>query len=70
MNPKIKKRCQRVHLINLLEEEELCKMCNYCKFLIRLKDVLIEKKFFTTDAHIDLWDIKYIDGKLTATPVL
>ena len=70
MNPKIKERCERIHLINLLEEKDLCKMCIYCKFLIRLKDALIEKKSFTTNAHIELWDIKCIDNKLTATPVL
>ena len=35
MNSNIRERCSRVHLINMLEEEDLCKSCNYCKFLDR-----------------------------------
>ena len=36
MNMKINERCDRVHLINLLEEEN-CNNCQYCRFINRLR---------------------------------
>ena len=48
--PTINERCDRVHLINLLEEKGLCLRCNYCTFLRKLKNRLQELSFFTSNA--------------------
>ena len=62
----ISERCNRIHLINLLEEEDLCKLCQYCKFLDKLRDALNRSLFFTLNAHINLWvlGLKIINLKL------
>ena len=65
----INERCDRVHLINLLEEEGLCLRCNYCNFLKKLKNTLQELSFFTLNANIQMWDVKYKNDILTVEPV-
>ena len=67
-NMKINERCDRVHLINLLEEEN-CNNCQYCRFINRLRDALKEKLFFTGNAHIKNWDVRLKNGKLEVEPV-
>ena len=47
-NMKINERCDRVHLINLFEEEN-CNNCDYCRFINRLQNALKEKLFFTSN---------------------
>ena len=64
------KRCDRVHSINMLEEEDLCRLCHYCKFLDKLKDALYRNLFFTVNGCVELWDIRVKDNKLEAIPVL
>ena len=66
----INKRCNRVHLINLLEEEDLCKLCHYCKFLDKLRDALNQNLFFTVNAYVELWDVRLKDNKPETIPVL
>ena len=41
----INERCDRVHLINLLEEPGNCMRCDYCKFLTKLRNTLQEMLF-------------------------
>ena len=65
---KINERCDRVHLINSLEEEN-CNNCPYCIFINRLRDVLEEKLFFTGNAHIKTWDVRFNNDRLEAAPV-
>ena len=65
----IYERCDRVHLINLLEEKGLCLRCNYCNFLKKLQNTLQELSFFTSNANIQMWDIKYKNDILTVEPV-
>ena len=62
--------CNRVHLINLLEEEDLCKLCHYCKFLDKLRDALNQNLFFTVNAGVELWDVRLKGNKLEVIPVL
>ena len=45
--------------MNLLEEEGNCNKCHYCNFLNKLADALKEKLFFTDNAHINIWDVKF-----------
>ena len=61
-------RCDRVKLINLLEEKGLCLQCKYCIFLKKLKNRL-QEFFFTTNAHVQTWDVQYKDDILTVEPV-
>ena len=65
----INERCDRVHLINLLEEPGNCMRCDYCTFLRKLKNTLQKLSFFTTNAHIKNWDVKYKDNILKVKPV-
>ena len=65
----INERCDRVHLLNLLEEPGNCMNCDYCKFLRKLKNTLEKLSFFTTNAHVKNWDVKYKDNILTVKPV-
>ena len=65
----INERCDRVHLINLIEEKGLCLRCNYCTFIEKLKITLQELSFFTTNAHIQTWDVQYKNDILTVEPV-
>ena len=44
--------CNRVKIINALEEPGRCSECNYCVFLTKLKTRLQELNLFTTNAHI------------------
>ena len=64
----INERCDRVHLINLLEEPGNC-MCDYCRFLTKLRNTLQESSFFTSNAHVKNWDVKYKNNILTVEPV-
>ena len=66
----INERCERVHLINLIEEEDLCNLCQYCKFLDKLQNSLNENLFFTVNAHVKLWDVRFKDNKLEVIRVL
>ena len=43
--------------------------CDYCKFLRKLKNTLEKLSFFTTNAHVKKWDVKYKDNILTVEPV-
>ena len=61
----VNERCNRVHLLNLLEEPGLCLRCDYCFFIRKLKNALQEMLFFTTNAHIQKWHVKYKDQILT-----
>ena len=65
----INERCDRVHLINLLEEPGNCMRCDYCKFLRKLKNTLQELSFFTSNSHVKNWDVKHKDNILTVEPV-
>ena len=65
---KIWELCDRVHLINLLEEEN-CNNCQYCRFINRLRDVLKEKLFFAGNAHIKTWDVQLKNDKLEVEAV-
>ena len=67
--PTINERCDRVHLINILEQEGLCLKCNYCTFLEKLKNRLQELNFFTTNAHVQTWDVQYKNDILTVEPI-
>ena len=44
--PTIDEVCNRVKIINALEEPERCSECNYCVFLTKLKTRLQELNFF------------------------
>ena len=68
-NMLINELCDRVHLINLLEEENDCNNCDYCKFINRLRNALNEKLFFTANAHIKTWDVRLKNDKLEVEPV-
>ena len=65
----INERCDRVHLINLLKEPGNCMMCDYCRFLRKLKNTLQELPFFTSNTHVKNWDVKYKNNILTVEPV-
>ena len=65
---KINERCDRVHLINLLEEEN-CNNCNYCRFINRLRNALNENLFFTANARIKTWDVRLKNDILEVNPV-
>ena len=65
----INERCDRVHLINLLEEPGNCMRCDYCRFLRKLRNTLQELSFFTTNGHIKNWDVKSKDNILTVEPI-
>ena len=65
----INERCDRVHLINLLEEPGNCMRCYYCRFLRKLRNTLQKSSFFTSNAHVKNWDIKYKNNVLTVEPV-
>ena len=65
----INERCGRVHLINLLEEPRNCMMCDYCNFLRKLRNTLQELLFFTSNAHVKNWDVKFKNNILTVEPV-
>ena len=65
----INERCNRVHLINLLEEPNKCMKCDYCRFLTKLRNALQETSFFTSNAHIKTWDVKYKNNILIVEPV-
>ena len=65
----INERCDRVHLINLLEEPGNCMKCDYCRFLTKLRNTLQELSFFTSNAHVKNWNVKYKNNVLTVVPV-
>ena len=65
----INERCDRVHLINLLEEPGNCMRYNYCRFLRKLKNTLQKFSFFTSNAHVKNLDVKYKNNVLTVEPV-
>ena len=65
---RIKEECDRVHLINLLEEEN-CNSCEYCKFINRLRDVLKEKLLFTVNTHIQTWKVELKNDIMKVEPV-
>ena len=65
----INERCDRVHLINLLEEPENCMRCDYCRILRKLRNTLQKLSFFTSDTHVKNWDVKYKNNVLTVEPV-
>ena len=65
----VNERCERVHLINLLEEEGNCNNCDYCEFINRLRNALKEKLFFTSNVHIKNWDVQFKNNKLKVEPV-
>ena len=44
--PTVNEKCDRVHLINVLEKEGICLKCSYCTFLKKLKNRLQELNFF------------------------
>ena len=67
--PTIDEVCDRIKLINALEEPGLCLECNYCVFLRKLKNRLQELNFFTTKAHIEKWIVKYEDNILAVNPI-
>ena len=67
--PTVNERCDRVHLINVLEKEGLCLRCSYCIFLKKLKNRLQELSFFTTNVHVQTWDVQYKNDILTVEPV-
>ena len=43
-------------------------MCNYCKFLRKLKNTLQEMSFFTGNAHVKNWDVQYKNNILKVEP--
>ena len=67
--PTVNERCDRVRLINILEQEGLCLKCNYCTFLRKLKNRLQELNFFTTNAHVQIWNVQYKDDILKVEPI-
>ena len=67
--PTVNERCDRVCLINILEQEGLCLKCNYCTFLRKLKNRLQELNFFTTNAHVQIWNVQYKDDILKVEPI-
>ena len=50
----INERCDRVHLINMLEEPGNCMKYDYCRSLIKLRNTLQELSFFTSNAHVKI----------------
>ena len=66
---RINERCDRVHLINLHEEENNCNNCNYCRIINRLRNALKENLFFTDNAHIKTWDVRLKNDILEVKPV-
>ena len=50
--------CSRVHLLNILEEEDQCNQCTYCKFVIKLKESLEKSGFFSTWNTVEMWKIE------------
>ena len=66
--PTIDEVCNRVKIINALEEPGRCSQCDYCVFLTKLKTRLQELNFFTTNAHVQRWDVQYKDDILTVKP--
>ena len=67
--PTIDEVCDRVKIINALEQPGLCLKCDYCDFLTKLKNRLPELNFFTTNAHIQKWFVQYKDSILTVKPI-
>ena len=67
--PTIDEVCDRVKVINALEEPERCSQCDYCVFLTKLKTRLQELNFFTTNVHIQKWLVQYKDNILTVKPI-
>ena len=65
----INEGCDRVHLINLLEEPGNCMKCDYCKFLTKLRNILQEMLFFTANTHVKNWDVQYKNNILKVEPV-
>ena len=60
--------CDRVKIINAIEETGLCSDCPYCTFLEKLKTQLKELSFFKSNAHIQKWYVQYIDKILKVEP--
>ena len=67
--PTIDEVSDRVKIINALEEPGRCSQCSYCFFLRKLETRLQELNFFTTNAHVKRWDVKYRDDILTVKPI-
>ena len=67
--PTIDEVCDRVKVINALEEPGRCSQCDYCVFLTKLKTRFKELNFFTTNALIQKWFVQYKDNILTVTPI-
>ena len=62
--------CERVKLLNILEEEEdCCNQCAYCKFVIKLKGSLEKNGFFSTHKTIVYWKVKYENECISVTPI-
>ena len=51
--------CSRVDLLNILEEEDLCKNCTYCNFVEKLKKSLEESGFFSHNNTVEMWKLKW-----------
>ena len=41
--------------------------CDYCRFLTKLRNALLS--FFSSNAHIKTWDVKYKNNILIVEPV-
>ena len=70
VKPKFRETCDRVHLLNILEEEDCCNRCSYCKFVKKLKESLEKNCFFTTNNTVKQWDVVYNNENVEVTPVL
>ena len=60
--------CEHVYLLNILEEEDRCNQCAYCKFVIELKESLEKNGFFSTHNTVVYWKIKYENECISVTP--
>ena len=69
LNVRSYKVCSRNHLLNMLEEEVLCRNCEYCNFLKILEEKLKANGFFSHSKSVNEWEIAKIpNGELIAVP--
>ena len=67
--PKFCETCNRVHLLNILEEEGRCNRCSYCKFVLKLKECLEKKSFFSTNNTVECWEVVSDGENIKVTPL-
>ena len=70
VEPKIDTTYERIYLLNVLEEEDRCNRCSYCKFVFKLKECLENNGFFSTHNTVKYWNVKHENQCINVVPIL